>query len=199
MNTGSKTGLRIEYGPNLGTTHVDPYGNRHFYVHSTTTITNDSNIAIHIQWALAKEYEFPAFCGDDKYKVFLLPEALTPDTATLYNNIVNGPHDFLDVCLDVPQVLNKTLQPGAFCVVTFGVLIPKPANCAAVPRAVFAFETSELYRACERHLNPAISTVPELEIGVKLEYYYKRKFIPPEDGCVVIPCGQISYPSQGVD
>ena len=73
-----KTGLRIEYGPNLGITHTDNLGNPHFYVHITATITNDSPIPILLQFALANEYEYPTFCGDDKYKVFLLPEEFTP-------------------------------------------------------------------------------------------------------------------------
>ena len=190
-----KSGLRIEYGPNLGATHIDSLGVKYFYVHSTATITNDSTIPIHLQLALANEYEFPTFCSDsNKYKVFLLPEELTPDTATLYNNIVNGQHDFLNSPLDKAYVFTKTLSPGDYCVVTIGVLTAKPTNCAAVPRAVFSNDNKEFYNACDKQLNQAISTNSQLEIGVKLEYYYQRKFITPEDGCAVIPFGQISYP-----
>ena len=84
----SKSGLKIEYGPNLGTSHTDTQGIEHFYLHSTATITNDTTVSLHLQFAISNEYEFPAFCGDtNKYKVFVLPEELTPDTATLYNNI----------------------------------------------------------------------------------------------------------------
>lgn len=191
----SNTGLKIEYGPNLGITHTDTLGTRHFYVHSTAIITNDSIIPIHLQAALSNEYEFPTFCNDtNKYKVFLVPEELTPDTATVYNNVLNGPNDFLNGPLDKPSVLNKTLKPGEYCVVTIGVLIPKPSNCTAVPRAIFTHDNIGLYQKCDRQINTAISTVPQLTIGVKLEYYNNRKFITPEDGCVVIPFGQISYP-----
>jgi hypothetical protein len=192
-----KSGLRIEYGPNLGATHTDTLGTKHFYVHSTAIITNDSTIPIHLQFALSNEYEFPTFCGDtNKYKVFILPEELTPDTATIYNNIVNGQHDFLNTPLDNPNVLNKSLNSGEYCVVTIGVLIPKPTNCAAVPRAIFSHENKELYDACDRQINQAISTDSHLELGVKLEYYNQRKFIAPEDGCTVIPFGKISYPER---
>lgn len=191
----SNSGLQIEYGPNLGITHTDSQGDRHFYVHSTAIITNDSTIPIHLRSSLANEYEFPTFCGDqNKYQVFLLPEELTPDTATVYNNIVNGPHDFLDSPLDNPSTLNKTLQPHEFCVVTIGVLTRQPTNCAAVPRAVFSHDTKALYQACDRQINEAISSGPQLEIGIKLEYYNQRKFIAPEDGCAVIPFAQVSYP-----
>lgn len=189
-----KTGLKIEYGPNLGTTHTDTLGIKHFYVHSTNIITNDSIIPIHLEFTLSKEYEFPAFCNDKTFQAFLLPEELTPDTATLYNNIVNGQHDFLNSPLANPHTINKILEPGEYCVVTIGILIVKPANCAAVPRAVFSHDNIGLYSACHRQTNQALSTDPQLEIGVKLEYYYKRKFISPDDGCSVIPFGQISYP-----
>ncbi len=194
-NLKSNTGLQIEYGPNLGTGHTDTFGTRHFYVHSTAVITNDSIIPIHLQFALANEHEFPTFCGDtNKYKVFLLPAELTPDTATLYNNIVNGPHDFLNEPLENSSIINKTLNPGEYCVVTIGVLIPKPSNCAAVPRAVFTYDTKGLYQTCDQQVNQTMLIDPQLEIGVKLEYYNQRKFITPEDGCSVIPFGQISYP-----
>ena len=189
------SGLKIEYGYNLGTTHSDALFKRHFYVHATANITNDSTVPIHLQFALAKEYEFPAFCEDDTYKAFILPEELTPDTATLYNNIVNGPHAFLDAPLSLPDGFQKTLLPGDFCVVTIGILIAEPANCAAVPRAVFSFDNQEQYRTCDRLENPAVSSSPPLEIGVKLEYYKNRKFLPPEDHCAIIPFGQISYPA----
>ncbi len=191
----SNTGLKIEYGPNLGITHTDTLGAKHFYVHSTAIITNDSIIPIHLQAALSNEYEFPIFCEDtNKYKVFLVPKELTPDTATIYNNVLNGQNDFLNTPLDTPSILNKTLKPGEFCVVTIGVLIPQPTNCAAVPRAIFSQDNKGFYQICDSLTNRAISAVPQLEIGVKLEYYYKRKFVAPEDGCVVIPFGQISYP-----
>ena len=188
-----KSGLKIEFGPNLGTSHTDTKGTSHFYVHITATITNDSTLPIHLQFALAKEYEFPTFCNDNQYKVFVVPEELTPDTATLYNNILNGQHDFLNKPLDTPITINKTLNPGEYCVVTVGTLTPKPSNCAPVPRAIFSPNNKMLYQACDRQINEAISTDPQFELGVKLEYYYKRKFLAPEDGCAVIPIGQLSY------
>jgi hypothetical protein len=194
--TEVKSGLNIEFGPNLGTSHIDTSGIRHFYVHSTAVITNDSTIPIHIEFALASEYEYPAFCGDTNlYKAFVVPKELTPDTATVYNNVLNGQHDFLNTPLANPVAMNKTLQVGEFCVVTIGILVATPTNCAAVPRAIFSHDNQGLYEACDRRLNPAISTDPQFEIGVKLEYYNQRKFIAPEDGCAVIPFGQISYPA----
>lgn len=190
-----KSGLRIEYGPNLGAGITDASGMRHFYVHSTSIITNDSTVPIQLHFALASEYEFPTFCGDtNKYKVFVLPENLTPDTATVYNNIVNGQHNFLNAPLEYSKPRSKTLQSGEYCIVTVGVLIPKPSHCAAVPRAVFSHDSLGLYLTCNRQPNPAISTQPQLEIGVKLELYNQRKFLPQEDGCIVIPFGEISYP-----
>lgn len=190
----SNSGIKIEYGPNLGASHTDEHGVEHFYVHSTAIITNDSIVPIHVQCMLSKAYEFPAFCGDSTYQVFLLPEQLTPDTTTIYNSIVNGQHDFLNNPLSTPATLNKTLDPGDNCVVTIGVLIRKPANCAAVPRAIFTHDERGLHQKCDIELNQAISADFKLQLGVKLEYYYRRKFIAPGDGCVVIPFGQISYP-----
>jgi hypothetical protein len=192
----AKTGLKIEYGPNLGSFYTDTLGIKNFYVHITAIITNDTTIPIQLHLALAKEYEFPDFCSDNKFKVFLLPQELTPDTATVYNNIVTGLHNFLNTPLDKSHLTIKSLNAGEYCVVTIGVLAPRSTNCAAVPRAVFSYDNQDMYSTCDRQLNQSISTYPQLEIGVKLEYYYNRKFIAPEDGCSVIPFGQISYPEQ---
>lgn len=163
-------------------------------MHCTATIRNDSNFPIEFHGALSKEYNFPAFCNGEKYKVFLVPEALTPDTATVYNNVLNGQHEFLNRSLDASYVLNRRLEPTEFCVVTIVVLSQTPVKCAAVPRAIFTYDDIALYNACELVVNDEIKTDPQFEIGVKLEYYKQRKFIPPDDGCVVIPFGQISYP-----
>ncbi len=194
----SKTGLKIEYGMNQGIRANASQGITNPFIYTTSIITNDNTIPIHLQIALSKEYEFPAFCGDDnyKYKVVLLPEELTPDTATLRNTIIGGSEAFFKTCLENPYTLNKTLNPGEYCVITIGTLYPSKSNCEVIPRAVFSYDNIELYPSCDRQINQAISTGPQFDIGVKLEYYYRRKFIAQEDGCTIIPSGQISYPER---
>lgn len=190
------SGLRIEYGPNLGTTHTDGDGTRNFYVHVTAIITNDSTIPIQLNMELAESYAYPSFCGDSRsFKAFFLPEDLTPDTATVYNGIVNGQHHFLDSPINDPTLSKRTLNPGEFCVVTIGSLTPKPSNCAAVPRAIFSTESAVLY-TCDELQNQALSSHSRLELFVKIEYYNQRKLIAPGDGCVVIPFGHISFPKR---
>jgi len=184
------SGLLIEYGPNQGLTHTDTLGTKHNYRYITATITNDSTIAIHLQIALSNEYDFPAACGDKKYKVFLLPKELTPDTAALINNITNGLGNFLDRCLDTPYILNKTLEPGEKCVVTFGTLYSRPTNCGVVPNALFAQGDSDNFQACDSLMNQDKSTDPQLALGLKLDFYSGRSPF----ACILIPCGQISYP-----
>ena len=186
----SKTGLKIEYGPNLGA--IDKYtaGN---YIFITATITNDSTIPIHLQVAISEEFEFPDSCIDNKYKVFLLPKELTPDTATLYNNITDGVGNFLDKCLDNPYVLNKTLEPGEYSVITIGTLLPRHTECsvAALPRAVFVQGDGHNFQECENRMNQDKSTNPQLALGVKFVFYRGKS--QPET-CILHHCGQISYP-----
>ncbi len=188
----SKSGLQIEYGSNQGLTHTDSLGIKHNYRYITATITNDSTIPIHLQIALSKEYEFPASCGDKKYKVFLLPKELTPDTAALYNNITDGLGNFLDRCLDNPYVLNKTLEPGEQHVVTIGTLYSRPTNCGVVPNALYAQGDSHNFHTCNSLMDQDGSTDPPLSLGLKLDFYVTRGRSPFE--CILIPCGQISYP-----
>ena len=183
---GSKNGLLIDYGMNQGITKKDTLGTQYRYI--TATITNDSTIPIHLNLALSKEYDYPATYGEQKYKVFLLPKELTPDTAAIYNNIPVG--NFLDRCLDKPYILNKTLKPGEYCVITIGTLfLEKPYQ--VVPRAVFTQNNKDLYLECDSLINAKMSTNPHLEIGLKVVFCTKCDVY---DSCMIIPCGQISYP-----
>ena len=190
-----KIGLKIEYGMNQGIRADASRGITNPFIYTTAVITNDSDELIHLHMALSETYEFPSFCGDDeyKYKVVLLPEELTPDTATLRNTIIGGSEDYFKTDMTDPNSLNKTLKPGEYCVVTVGTLYPGKSNCEVIPRAIFSRDNMGLYEACDRQLNQIIPTDVKVELGVKLEYYNQRKFIPPEDGCVVIPFGQIRY------
>ena len=186
--------VKIDFGPNLGTTHIDNYGVKHFYVHITATVYNNNTGPINLTSSISEEYNFPNFCGDtNTYKVFLLNDQLTPDPATIYNSIVNGQHDFLNTPLENPYTLDMTLYEGQYKVITIGVLMKIPSNCAAVPRAIFSHENFELYTNCTHQINDTVSTDPQYVLGLKLEIYNKRKFIPPEDDCIVIPIGKIAF------
>lgn len=185
----AKTGLKIEYGPNLGMIDTFAAGN---YIHITATITNDSTIPIHLQLAISNEYNYPDSCGDSKYKIFLLPEELTPDTATLYGIIADGLADFLDRCLENPFTLNKTLEPGEYTVITIGTLLPNSSKCAALPRAVFAQNDEHNFQRCDSRINQDKSTNPQFALGVKLDFYSGKGSTP--ETCLLHPCGQISYP-----
>ncbi len=195
-NIMTNTGLKIEYGPNLGIHHHSNTGIKYFYTHITAIITNQNKSSIELYLGLSKTVEFPTFCNDNTYKVFLLPEELTPDTATVYNNIVNGTHDFLNAPLHQSSTISKTLKANELCMVTIGTLTQLPSSCSVVPRAVFSHDSLNRYAPCEKFINQEIPTNPLVEIGVKLEYYNRRKFIGPEDDCMIIPFGQFSYVDQ---
>ncbi|MDB4727897.1 hypothetical protein OAF63_03825 [Saprospiraceae bacterium] len=186
---GVKTGLKIEYGPNLGMIDEFTAGN---YIHITATITNDSTIPINLQMALSKEYDFPDSCGDNKYKIFLLPKEFTPDTATLYGIIADGLGDFLNKCLENPYTLNKTLEPNEYIVITIGVLFSGSTKCSALPRAVFTQSDGHNFQACDSQMNLDKSTNPQLALGVKLDFYSGKGSTPVT--CILYPFGQISYP-----
>ena len=183
-----KTGLKIEYGPNLGMIDTFKAGN---YIHITATITNDSTIPIHLQVAISEEYDFPAFCGDEKFKVFLLPKEMTPDTATLYGKLTDGLGGFLDRCLENPYILDKTLEPGGYAVITIGTLLPMAIKCGALPRAVFAQSDGQNFQECDSGMNQDKSTNPHVALGLKIVFNSGRS--QPET-CILLPCGQISYP-----
>lgn len=187
------TGLKIEYGPNLGTIDKFSAGN---FIHITATITNDSTIPINLQIAISDEHDFPDSCGDFKYKVFLLPKEMTPDSATLYNNITNTVTEevdnFLNRCLENPYVLNKTLEPNEYSVITIGTLFPTTTKCAALPRAIFAVGDDHNFQRCDSRMDVDKAANPQITLGVKLDFYSGKHSIP--ETCILHSCGEISYP-----
>ncbi len=141
-----KSGVLIETGGNQGIAHIDTLGDEYNYRYNTFVITNDTTLPIQIHIAVSNEYDFPASCeGASTYKLFLLPKELTPDTITLYNNIFEGLHPFLDTCLNNPSSINKILEPGEQHVITIGTLTPDPPTCGVFPTMLFARENGFLY------------------------------------------------------
>lgn len=183
------SGLKIENGPNLGQTYEDSLGVKYNYRYITAIITNDTSMAIRLQVALSTQYDYPANYGDQQYKVFLLPQELTPDSVTLYNNITNGLDDFLHNCLDRPYLFYKSLKPQEKCVITFGTFYAQPNNAGIVPTALFAKESKQLYNNCDSLINTGISGNYRLRLALKLG-------APPGNAlekCITIPCGNVVY------
>lgn len=128
-----------------------------------------------------------------------MPKDLTPDTATLYGKMTDGLGDFLDNCLENPYMLDKTLEPGEYSVITIGTLFQGSAYCAPLPRAVFAQRDSHNFQACDSRMparsvggNHDVLPDPAMAIGVKLVFYGGKSSMP--ETCILLPCGQVSYP-----
>ena len=190
-----KSGLLIENGRPRGLSYTDTLGTKYSYRNIPITITNDSTIAIHIKIALSNEYDYPAAYGDQKFKVFLLPKELTPDKETwdsmsyvLGNNywVYKELSDFFERGLNPPYILNETLEPGEKCDITIGTLYPKPPKISGVlPNALFSQNNIGLYHECDSLINQDYSTNSQLSLWLKLVF---------KESCMIIPCGQISYP-----
>ncbi|MDB4727896.1 hypothetical protein OAF63_03820 [Saprospiraceae bacterium] len=189
-----KSGLQIENSPNRGLNYTDPQGTKLSYRYIPITITNDSTIAINIQIALSKEYDYPDEYGEQKFKVFLLPKELTQDKVTYdtisYELSDNELRNYFDKGLSPLYILNETLEPGEKCDITMGTLYPRPTNCGVLPIVLFSQDNRGLYNACDSLINQDISANPSLALGLKLDFYPGSS---PEK-CTIIPCGQISYP-----
>jgi len=186
----SKPKLRIESGPNQGTDHTDTMGTKWNYRYVTATITNDSAIPTRLQIALPKTHAFPTTWSDYKYKVFLLPRDLTPNPPAFHNNITDGLGNFFDTGLDNTHTVDKTLEPGEQFVATIGTLY-LPETFFIVPTAIFAQSESDRFRTCDNLMGQAESGNHQL-LGLKLDFHIEGV----RRGCILISCGQISYPKR---
>ena len=181
----SKSGLLIDNGINRGTGYTDSLGTDYNLRYMPITISNDSTIPIHLQIAFSKEYDYPSAFSDEQFKVIPLPKEWT-DTILPTDGMIAELKNYIDK----PSV-NKTLEPGAEFVLAIGTQY-LPTGVGIVPNVLFAQSDSDNFQACDNLMNLDISTNPQLALGLKLDIYLTRHRYP--SACILIPCGQISYP-----
>lgn len=187
------SGLKIETSINHGLTpHASPniWG---FLIHTTTTITNDSTIPIHVDMSLAREIKFPSLCNDETFKVFLWPDEFQGAEPN-YESTSSSFDEFVNLCWDDPAELSVTLAPGDSCSATIGALYPSPTTCGVFPRVLFSNDDRALYDACGSEGNSEGSDPNPFELHVQLAFYYGNRFGSDPDSCLTIGCGNISYP-----
>ena len=188
-NIGTQSGLLIENAPNHGVGYTDSLGKRFNLRYIPITITNDSVIPIQLQLAFSQEYDYPT--GYD-VQLFLFPIEAKPGEITFdsltYELSDNALHDFFDRGMRPVHKLNQTLQPGEKCITAIGTLYPRPPKTAAfLPNALFVHTEPDVYAACNRLIDKDPSGEHPVSLGLKLIF---------RENCVIIPCGQISYPDQ---
>ncbi len=82
------------------------------YGYNTFILTNDTTVSIHLRIVLSDEFQLPAPFAKGKFKLFLLPRELTPDTITFPDRVSDELRMFLARqvdTLDIPSILDKTL------------------------------------------------------------------------------------------
>ena len=158
-------GFHIENGPRQGFQYFDSTKTEYNYRYYTITITNDTIVPILLQINFDKT---DILVNDSiKSKIFLLPRHLTPDKQHFDQTMPKELIRFLDVEIDPPQKLIKTLKQSEKCVLTFGVLTDTKYSDPTTPYG------TEILTSDEN--SPVISM--KLKINDRL----------------IIPCGKISY------
>ena len=158
-------GLHIENGPRQGFQYFDSTKTEYNYRYYTMTITNDTIIPVLFQF----HFDTTAILVNDsvKSKIFLLPRQLTPEKQQFDQTISKELIKFLDVEIDTPLNLNKTLEPSEKCVLTFGVLTDTKYFDPTTPFGTEILTSNENLSA----------------ISMKLKINDR----------LIIPCGQFSY------
>ena len=184
------SGLQIDNGTNHGLNYTDSIGSKFSYRYMPVTITNDSIVPIHIRIDLTNEYDYPNVYGNQKFRLFLLPKELMRDKVT-YDSVSyeigdNEIRDFFDRDLNPSYSINKTIKPGKKCVITIGTLYPRPAKISGVvPNTLFALSDGEVLSTCDRLMKGDQFANSRIGLGLKLDF---------RESCMIIHCGQISYP-----
>lgn len=183
--------LQIDRGPRQGIPARDlQVPGLNGYGYNTFIITNDTTVPIHLQIALSDEFQQPPPFEQGKLKIFLLPRELTPDTITFQDGVSEKLRDYLAKNLDTPSILNKPLEPGSKCVITIGMLMSRSGDCGV--NMFLVQDHSDIFTQCDSRINKYISANPAAKLKLKVDFNYVGNQTPVS--CIIIPCGQISYP-----
>ena len=177
----SNTGLRIDNGINRGISYTDSFGNNYNLRYIPIISTNDSTTSIHLQIAFSKEYDYPTAYGDEQFKVIPLPKEWALDGVEITESMINV----------LPQYINqpffdKTLKPGEKCIMAIGTLYPRPTKGSGIlPNTLFTHNKRGDFPACDWFMKKDLPSNSQIALGLKLNF---------GESCMIIPCGQISYP-----
>ena len=158
-------GLHIDKGPRQGFQYFDSTKTEYNYRYYTIEITSDTIVPI----LLKINFDTTDIPVNDsiKSKIFLLPRHLTLEKQQFDQTMSKELIKFLDVEIDNPQNLIKTLKQGEKCVFTFGVLTD-----------IKYFDPTTPYSTEILTSNENLSVIAmKLKINDRL----------------IIPCGQFSY------
>lgn len=181
------TGVLIESGPPQGSPFDDSAGNQLGFTYVSSVITNNNPGPIKLHIDFTKQYDYPLGHTEKNFQVILLPEELTPDTATLINPYHDEILEFLGKENYAPNQLHKTLKAQESIVISIGTLRRRCTNCGVIPNVLFLENDEELFRNCDYFAidDPSIET--RLNLRLKLNF---------SDTCSIILCGEISNATQ---
>ena len=133
------------------------------------------------QIAFSKDYDYPIADAGERFKVIPMPKEWALDGGEITNRMINELKDNID-----SPFLNKTIAPGEKLVLAIGTVYPRtPKICCILPNALFAHNDGGILPTCDWLVKEDPSSYPQKALSFKLNF---------RDSCIIIPCGQISYP-----
>lgn len=177
----AQSGLKIDNGINRGISYTDSIGADYNLRYIPITIINDSSIPIRLHINFLKEYNYPQSDKKEKFRLILLPEEWALEGIGVTESMMTELPNYID-----KPLLNNTLEPGEKFLVVIGTLYPRPPkNSGILPNTLFTHNRRDMFTECDWLMQEDPLSSPKNTLGLKLNFGNR---------CMVIPCGQISYP-----
>jgi hypothetical protein len=181
-------GASITNDMRRGHTYTDSTGTEYFYCYIHASITNDSLIPMNVKIAFSKDYYQPTPTNGHRFKVFLLPEFMTPEKKSDFYLL----NKFLDEGLENSITIDKVIKPKDECSLNFGFLTELKSPLNPSPFVLFSKGHRQHFESIsDSVINQVVSEKNQLTLLLGLDFFplgqdsIKRYSI--------IPCGQISY------
>lgn len=181
-------GTYISNSARRGHIYTDSTGTEYFYSYINVRIANDSLIPMNIKIAFSKDYYQPTPTNGQKFKVFLLPEFMTPEKQTDFKVL----NKFLDDGLESSITIDRVVKPKETCSLNIGFLTELKSTLNPSPFVLFTKGHKQHFESIsDSVINQVSSAKNQLTLMLGLDFFPLGQDLIKH--YAIIPCGQISY------
>lgn len=151
-------GTKITNHSRRGRQYIDKAGTEYAYRYFETVFTNDSTIPMHLDLALPKTFGEGIHHNEQAYRIFFLPESITPEKQFDSDFYATNVIPFIETQVEKPLTFHKIIPPGKTYSITTGYLSElrlrlepmrmvvcskgHPHNCPSIPDTAIQYAVS---------------------------------------------------------
>ncbi len=190
--TKKYSGVYIENSLRYGRIYIDPNGLKYIYRYIKVNIINDSLIPLQVNMAFSKTDYSPTPDHGKTFRVFLLPDTMSPENQQSDDFYKREVIPFLNAGSKIPLTFQKVIQPKESCLFNLGFLSADGSHLEPMPMALFSKGHSYRFNAIpESAIAQAVAEHSSLNLFLGLDFSISSG--DTSKPYALIPCGSLSF------